>query len=404
MTGPELKRSVGDAVGAAQDVARQAQVVRERVGPPPVAGEGRRVRTSVAAAADSLRSLAAYGRTMNPNFSVSIPTTGSPAGQLSAEAHYGSSARGHERPERTFATAEAARAHSREEDAASRALFMLRYPEARLTDSTATRVPRAGELERMADDVRGWFGPGVLGRSVAERFVRTPPVVTGETQQYFRLVAATNGLIGQTVALQYPGTNHIAVDAEGIFEADRYPSEAERRCILAHEMFHYSAMLGGGYSLRWRGPNGEPVFREVLSWLHEGMTELHAQQMTRGRGHVPPTVSYAAETTVSFYLQQLVGADVLRNAYLTGDLSEVRRLVDRRLGAGTFEAIADAGSGASAFFYLRGRLGERGMPASLASWDRDAIVRTAGVVEEHREAEEERRGAERDPNAIHGSR
>ncbi len=399
---PQLEKRMDEAAGAAQALSRQARIVGAHVAPAPVSSGGERARASVAAARESLAALASYARTINPAFSV--PHAGPVAEALSAEARYRTASRGHVRPERYFQSAEAARVHSREEDVASRALLKAMHPDSRPADATAARAPRAGELERMAAEVRGWFGPGAVGQAVASRFLNSPPVITGETHQFFRHVSIVNGLAGHTVGLQYPGTNHIAIDAEGIFDEDRYPSEAERRCILAHEMFHYSAMLGGGYSLRWRGPNGEPVFREVLSWLHEGMTELHAQQMTRDRGHVPPTVSYAAETTVSFYLQQLVGADVLRNAYLTGDLSEVRRLVDRQLGAGTFEGIADAGSGASAFFYLRGRLGERGMSARLASWDRNALVRAAGVVEEHREAEEARREAERDPNAIHGSR
>lgn len=398
---PHLKKSMDEALGAAQDVVRQAHAVGRHIGPPQAASEQERVRASVAAARESLGSLASYSRTINPDFSV--PQTGPVAEQLSDEARYRAAARGHERPARYFRSPEAARPHSREEDASARALLRIRFPDARLVDATASRAPRAAELERMAGEVRGWFGPSVLGQAVEARFSGSPPVVTGETHQYFRHVGAAAGLPGQTVGVQYPGTNHIAVDAEGIFEEDRYPSEAERRCILAHEMFHYAAMLGGGYDMRWRGPNGEPIIRDRIAWLHEGMTELHAQQLTRSRGHAPPTVSYAAETTVSFYLQQLAGADVLRNAYLTGDLTEVRRLVDRRLGDGAFEGMVATGSGAGAFFYLRGRMEQRGMSAQLASWDANVIVRTGGVVREHREAEEDRRRESADPNAIQSS-
>jgi len=400
---PRLKRTMDAAVGAAQDLVRQSHAVEGHVSPPQAASESERIRASVSEARQSLRTLASFSRTMDPAFSVPS-IRGPPSESLSLEAQFREASRGNERPGRFFASAEAARPHSREEDAAARGQLRLRYPDARLVDGASARAPRAAEIERMAQDVRGWFGPAFLGRSLAARFSSFPPAVTGETAQFFRHMGMMHGLMGQSVGMQFPGTNHIAIDAEGIFEEDRYSGDAQRRCIIAHEMLHYAAMLGGGFNMRWRGPNGEPVIRGDVKWLHEGLTEFFAQSMARERGMAPASVAYGAETTVASYLQQLAGTGALRNAYLTGDMSEVRRLVDRQLGEGAFQGIIYAGSGAGAFIFVRERMESRGMGATLSRWDDNAIVKSAGVATEYRETEDARRADERDPNAIHGSR
>ncbi len=403
MSGPHLRRRMDDAVGAARDLVQQSRVVEGHVSPPSIASESERVRTSVSAARESLRALASYSHAINPAFSVPV-LLGPPAEQLAAEARFREASRGQARPGRFFASAQEARAHSREEDAEARRLVLLKYPEARPVDGTAARPPQAAEIERMAIEVRGWFGDSVLGTALATRFSSFPPVVTGEAQQFMRNQGVVSGLLGQSAGMQFPGTNHIALDAEGLFEADRYAGDAERRCVIAHEMFHYAAMLGGGFNMRWRGPNGEPVVQGDVRWLHEGLTEFFAQTLVRERGVVPGGVSYAADTTVSAYLAQMAGTDVLRRAYLTGDMGEVRRLVDRRLGAGAFETIIRSDSGASAFVYIRGRMESRGQAAALSRWDAQPIVRRAGTVGEYRDAEEARRASERDPNAIHSTR
>ena len=95
---------------------------------------------------------------------------------------------------------------------------------------------------------------------------------------------------------------------------------------------------------------------------HEtGLTEMHAQQLTRSHGYTPSDISYRGETAVAYSLQRIVGAARLRRAYLTGDFTEVRRIVDRRLGAGTFGRLARMPNGYAALSFLRGRMDAAGV-------------------------------------------
>jgi hypothetical protein len=177
--------------------------------------------------------------------------------------------------------------------------------------------------------------------------------------------------------IYHPGTNHISIDADAMADLPA----AARRQIIAHEMLHYASHLGGGGTIRWRDERGAAVIPRDMEFLHEGATELFSQQLSRGHGSDPERVGYAAETTVAFYLQQIAGPNVLGAAYLSGDFTAVRRAVDARLGAGTFDRMAATGNGSGALAYLRERIQARGMGAELARWDANPIVRTAGAFD-----------------------
>lgn len=374
MGGPELKRSLDDAVGAAAGVVRQARIVQEHVGPLPIASEQTRVRTSVAAAAESLRAVADQGRRV-----------GLAAG-ADAESRFRVASRGFEAPGRVFRTLTAARSHSREEEDSYRRLIIARIPGARpeavrpgdYIGPADPRQAQAGSVERLSVEVAGWFGRSVLGATLAGRFARTPPVVTEDPHRLFRFEGVITGSGGLSAGGMYcPGTNHIMLNADTM--ADLSPEA--RRQTIAHEMFHYASYLGGGGTIRWRDAGGAAVIPENMGFLHEGVTELMSQQLSRVHGSNPGTVAYGAETTVAFYLQQIAGPNVLGAAYLSGDFTAVRRAVDAKLGAGTFDAMAATGNGHGALASLREGMQARGLGAELARWDADPIVRTAGAID-----------------------
>jgi hypothetical protein len=177
------------------------------------------------------------------------------------------------------------------------------------------------------------------------------------------------------------GTNHIMIrddqpHEEGIVVRDR--TESRRRLTILHEQLHYAAWLGGGMDIRWRDGEGHPVIAGRVGWLHEGLTEMHAQQIVRSHGHQPGYVSYPHETATGIYLQRLVGADTLRRAYLTGDFTQVRQALDRRLGAGTFDRLLQKRNGAEALSFLMGRMEAAGVRRT--GWDRDAVIVDTGVL------------------------
>jgi hypothetical protein len=203
-------------------------------------------------------------------------------------------------------------------------------------------------------------------------------VVTSEDSRFFSFYSFLEGSPMFAGGMYHPGTNHISINVDTFTDEDM--GGGDRRNVLAHEMFHYASWLGGGMGVRYRDGQGAPIIAAAM-WLHEGLTELNSQQLVRSRGFQTSRVAYANETTVAFYLQQLAGADALGAAYLGGDFTEVRRSVDRQLGAGTFEALIASGGGAGALLLLRGRMEER-MPSRLAEWDRDAVVVLAGAAKE----------------------
>ncbi len=200
---------------------------------------------------------------------------------------------------------------------------------------------------------RTWLSESYLGEFIYSRFERSPPIITTEPQAFFELGDDVLGY-HDTQGIYMPGTSHILISS-------RPMSDADRRRIILHEQLHYAAWLGGGFSIRWSAAGGHETVRGQVSWLHEGLTELHAQQLTRDRGHSPTTIAYHLETAVSYYLQRLVGPRRLRQAYLTGDFTEVRRLVDRRLGSGTFSRLTRLENGYEALVYVRGRLERAGI-------------------------------------------
>ncbi len=263
-----------------------------------------------------------------------------------------------EAPQLILASAEDAIAHSRGVADEHAAIISERgpAPTPRSRELAVRPVdPEVAEANaQLSREISGsWLTPSYLGTSIGERFARTPPVLTTEPQEFFNLIDEALSY-SDSRGFYFLNTSHVVIREDE-------SSEADRRVVITHEQLHYAAWLGGGRTIRWRRDEGRETVLGYVSWLHEGLTELHAQQLTRAHGYAPSRVAYGLETAASYYLQRLVGQRRLRQAYLSGDFSEVRRIVNARLGGGTFDRLARMDGGYEALIYLRSRLEAAGI-------------------------------------------
>ncbi len=287
--------------------------------------------------------------------------------------------RGHDRPASIFRTRRSAYAHFRGECERAGIRRRERRPDSQDVE----------DLESLREEVAAsLFTPGFLGSDLHRRFSRTPPIITmHESPVYDELDRADGSSIpaygGSSSAKYYGGTNHITVRGS---VADL--EEADQASLLIHEQLHYASWLGGGSnSIRWINESGEPVVHEQVDWLHEGLTELHASQMARSQGYEPTYTSYPYETAVAFYIQRMVGERTLREAYLTGDFTKVRRKLDARLGAGSFDRLASMSRGWQALSFIMPEMAENSV--DFTRWERNPVLASCFG---HIEAMDERGG------------
>ncbi len=228
----------------------------------------------------------------------------------------------------------------------------------------------------------GWMTASYLGADLYAIVSSAPPILTVESERFFDSLDALEGHYGSG-ARYFPGTNHIAVRS---VQDDIVKDALE--ATVAHEMLHYIAYLGGGHNIRWTSDSGDLVEQGEIMWLHEGLTELHAQQLAHSHDIHPDSSSYEHEVRTAFYMQRIVGEPVLRRAYLTGDFSEVRTLLNARLGEGTFETLAKQREyvpdprqpgatayvtrGSEAVAFLVDRMDAAGVDRS--TWDEDPLI------------------------------
>ena len=249
-------------------------------------------------------------------------------------------------------------------------------------------APMARENTRISEDIRtAWMTEEFLGSDIYRRFGNSPPFLTTEPDSFFN---RREQAFSETDSWGYCfwDTNHILISGKVTDETQRYH-------VITHEQLHYASWLGGGTEFRYRGAGGEPVIVGSVGWLHEGLTELHAQHLMRANGRTPLMSAYEPETAFCRSLELFVsdeagsaerGSAIMRRAYLSGDLSEVRALVDSRLGSGTFDVImgrADApgggrirnGTEALAFFLTK--MDSAGV--NYSAWRDDPIIRLTGI-------------------------
>ncbi len=224
----------------------------------------------------------------------------------------------------------------------------------------------------------GWLTSDYLGPAIWGLLSSRPIHTFTDSPGYFARFEKEMGFRPAGVHLWQTDDVHISTEVGAT--ADRYR-------VLTHEDLHYAAELGGGLDIRVFGADGRTESLGYIRWFHEGMTELHAQQLTREHGFVPFSIAYPCETAASLYIQRIVGAaagdaergrEIVRDAYLSGDFRAVSQLVDGALGDGTFAEFIRKPTGAEAFQFIRGRLAERflgfeGGP-DFTSWRDDPLL------------------------------
>ncbi|MFN7990622.1 MAG: hypothetical protein U0R44_00535 [Candidatus Micrarchaeia archaeon] len=280
-------------------------------------------------------------------------------------------------PPRVFRTPDEARRHSQELLLATLPLVDINSPSFSLAPrpAGAPLTPLYPHVENRTIDeesvrVRGWLTAGFLGPAIHERFIRTPPVVTVESESYFATLNASEKTAVRAVGKYYHDTNHIMICEE----IARY-DEPTRMVLLIHEQLHYASYLGGGRSIRWRGGSGEQVVAPTADsdWLHEGLTQYFSLRLAHEHGYYPSETFYMDGVRVGFFLSRIVGDDALKTAFLTGDFTAVRNAVDSRLGAGTFGRLMSSGRAPEASVLLSDRVEQKFTEAERRPWSGDRI-------------------------------
>lgn len=229
-------------------------------------------------------------------------------------------------------------------------------------------------IEQAGETAREWVA-GELDPKTAERFNNTKPVIL----VFGRGIMMEGDIIsGNAGAMYLWGSNQIVVNPYVLGKL----GTAERLEILAHESFHYASYLGGGLSgIRWRDDKGNPRFveREEMMWIHEGITELLAQQLVHSKGYQTTKGSYPVELTAAYLLQQLVGPDALKEAYLGGDFTKIRSVVNEKLGPLSFEKMMAGTDSAECLMRLVGMIKEKKADVEnpLENW----LIKAAGVLD-----------------------
>lgn len=233
------------------------------------------------------------------------------------------------------------------------------------------------ESRRAFKEVMGAMTPGYVGERTHERVSKDPIVMVRANEKYFDLRAEVKrerklreegatearGSAGRIRGLSRNKTNNIVINKE-IEGAD------ERIKTVSHEAHHAVSWRGGSHLVS----AGKEKPRYIL-WLHEGLTELHAQQQVRSLGYEPKSVSYKPETAVSLFMQKIAGADELRKAYFSGHFDTVAARVDAALGKGAFGEIISAEKGRDALAIINGRINPS---ADYASLNRDELLVKTG--------------------------
>jgi len=221
-------------------------------------------------------------------------------------------------------------------------------------------------FDRSASISRDWLTEDYLGSVVYQRFAKSPSIAVYDVMDNSEgeYILGTNIITINPHAdfsHTYTACIHeviIRTAFEDLIESEHWAptwtdvtelgmdwcelpqvEEADLRSTIAHESLHYVSFLGGGWSLGLETSSGEYETQQIRGDFHEGLTELHTQQLVRKKGYTPSKVAYHIPTTIAFFLQKLVGEETLREAYFNGDFSDVRTKTNNRLGDGTFERL-----------------------------------------------------------------
>jgi hypothetical protein len=206
-------------------------------------------------------------------------------------------------------------------------------------------------------------GPGPTTR---DNFVSGNPHVITKPSDWFKKFAKSAGFIPAGIS---------PWDSHDVFVSSSVLSTADRYNMITHELLHEAAEANGGMDMYYIGEGGRRMPVGYVRWFHEGTTELFAQELVRAHGITPSYVSYPYETMTCFLIQGILiesygeeeGRRIMRDAYLTGDMSIIRNTIDSTLGRGTFDRLMGMDRGIEGadeiFTFMRSRAG-----ASTLSW------------------------------------
>ncbi|VVC02610.1 Uncharacterised protein [Candidatus Bilamarchaeum dharawalense] len=176
--------------------------------------------------------------------------------------------------------------------------------------------------EAIMTDVVGWVDDSYKAHSGQV----SPPVLIVQPTTFFGTYNDTYNT--SSIGFYDPKSNLIVISESlaGFNQADQYH-------VLTHEYLHYlSSCSGGGFQFKVI-PEGESTPKFYSSRLfHEGLTELHAQEITRAHGVKPSSVAYSPDVVAAAYIQHVVGPEILKEAYLTGDFTKVAIAFDKAIG------------------------------------------------------------------------
>jgi hypothetical protein len=198
-----------------------------------------------------------------------------------------------------------------------------------------------------------------------ESFLATPPVLT---------FLQTNGSEGQF----HEDTNIISIYSRYVRGYEHHQdlmTESDLTRLLVHEFTHYLVSLGSDFNIHWSTADNETENLGFIEWFDEGVTELCAQQIVRDDGIPPTYVAYDYEVTVAFYIQRLLdntndggtGRQMLREAHLSGDFTEVRRQINARFSVlgpeytNLFDQVLRSDDPLAAYELLCGAMREAGI-------------------------------------------
>ena len=201
---------------------------------------------------------------------------------------------------------------------------------------------------------------------VTVKGVEKPEVFQEDLPDYAIFATGDGGAVG---GVCYLGDG-IGIDSK--FKGKRVQrNPAQTRAIVQHETMHYFSNKGRGVGYEYFGwlPGLGYSGMGITEWFDEGMTEFFAQRICRSEGVGIPAsdVSYASEVTFANRMIGIMGEEgeaVLAKAYYTGDFSEVERMVDAKLGKGSFEELMECENGREANKLLERKCGEKGIGAS----------------------------------------
>jgi len=151
--------------------------------------------------------------------------------------------------------------------------------------------------------------------------------------------------------MHIPNSNIILISASSA------ESPEERSEALTHEITHYAAWRGRGFSMIYstEGKHIPSLGKDVkiidrsVNWFNEGVTNSISSSLVK-RPDAP--LDYRYETMVAVLLERVVGQDMLRQAYVSGDYRCIQQIVNSKLGPGTFEELLKIRKPKEAFEFL----------------------------------------------------